>query len=632
MTVGVREFVAEQWAQALNLPPRLTVSEFSDRELIVPTGRLAGSRWRTDFAPYQRGIMDAFHEPGIEHVVVMGSSQWGKTSIALNLVAYHVAHDPCPILVVQPTRDPMAKEFSVNRLNPLIEASPVLRDKVGRRRAKDSSNTTYSKTYRGGMIAIGGANSASSLASRSIRVLLLDEVDRYPLELAGEGNTIEIALKRTTVYRGVRRILVTSSPTIVNAPIHEWFRRGDRRLYFVPCAKCGHMAPYRWRNIRWADDDPRTARIHCPACDYGLDDVERLEVLGGGEWRSTSNDGEFGVALFHVWEAYSPFSSLDAIVGSFLSARKAQKAGDPSRMHTWQNTTLGEPVEPDTGEGVEPHVLISRRELFEAPAPAGVVYITMGVDTQDDRLELLVVGWGVGEEAWLLDRRAIEGDTSQPEPWDRLSYQLGATYTRPEGRLLPIGATCIDSGGHRTNLVYEFVRKHGRGRVFATIGRPHDRPIVSSPTRPRRGRGARPVPLYTIGVDAAKATLMSRLQLAEGPGTIHVPLSITEPGVEPEPASWADDELAAQLTAERLVTRHHLGRPVMRWVKIRPRNEALDCWVLAFAALKLMRPDLERFRKAIAGEPETKRSPPPKRSGWIDRERTRGWLDRRRRR
>ncbi len=207
--------LAAIWRDAYRLPPDYRVSDFCDAELIVPTGPLAGTRWRTDFAPYQRGILDAFHEPGVELVAVMGSSQWGKTPIALNLVAYHVAHDPCPILVVQPTRDPMAKDFSLNRLDPLIAATPMLAERVSKKRAKQSSNTTFLKTYRGGLLAIAGANSASSLASRSIRLLILDEVDRYPMELPGEGNTIEIALKRTATYAGRRRVLLISSPTMV---------------------------------------------------------------------------------------------------------------------------------------------------------------------------------------------------------------------------------------------------------------------------------------------------------------------------------------------------------------------------------------------------------------------------------
>ena len=123
----VLERVRSGWAP----PPLLTVSEFCDRELVVTTGPLAGTHWQTDFAPYQRGILDALHEPGVEYVAVRGSSQFGKTSIAVAVVAYHIAHDPCPILIVEPTVDPMARDFAKNRLDPVIAASPRLRE-IGR--------------------------------------------------------------------------------------------------------------------------------------------------------------------------------------------------------------------------------------------------------------------------------------------------------------------------------------------------------------------------------------------------------------------------------------------------------------------------------------------------------------------
>src|SRR5688500_2202329 len=264
-------------------PTDLKVSEFADDQIIVTSGPLAGTHWQTNFAPYQRGIMDVFHEPGLEIGVVMGSSQWGKTSIAVNVVAYHIRHDPCAILVVEPTVDPMAKDFAKNRLEPVIAASPTVAEVVSKKRAKDSSNTTLSKTFRGGALSIGGANSAASLAARAIRLLVCDEVDRYPPELPGEGSTLAIAFKRTTAYRRRRRILLLSSPTLAGAPIHAWFERGDQRRYHVPCPACGVFQPFEWKNVRWENHDPSSARIHCEACDHGISDAERVAILQHGE-------------------------------------------------------------------------------------------------------------------------------------------------------------------------------------------------------------------------------------------------------------------------------------------------------------------------------------------------------------
>lgn len=600
-------------------PPDLKVSEFADQEIIVTSGPLAGTHWQTEFAPYQRGILDAFHEPGVEIVAVMGSSQWGKTACAVNVVAYHIAHDPCPILVVEPTVDPMAKDFARNRLEPVIAASPALRETVSKKRARDTSNTTLAKTFRGGALAIGGANSAASLASRSVRLLILDEIDRYPLELQGEGSTLAIAFKRTTAYGRRRRIMMFSSPTIVGGQIDVWHRRGDQRRYYVPCPKCGVFHPYEWSNVRWVDDDPATARIHCPECDHGLDDAERVAVLASGEWRAEAPDRrEKRVVSFHLWEAYSPLSTLSEIVSGFLRARATQKTGDKAEMHTWENTTLGEPIEPDKGEGVETHSLILRREVYEHSVPAGACVLTMGVDVQDDRLEVLVTAWGPGEESWFVERDTLPGDTSQPEPWKALDELLDRQFLHASGQLLSIASTCIDSGGHRTTMVYDYAARMAARRVHAIIGRDGERPIVSSPSPRRWGKQQRKVPLYTIGVDAAKSLLASRLMLTEkGRGYVHLPHT-----------DWCDEEFAAQLTSERLVTRFSKGMRVQVWKKIRPRNEALDCAVYATAALRLLHPDLDAIARKL--NDTTSATPPAasvKKSGFLGQRRD-GWLKR----
>lgn len=612
-------------------PPRLKVSEFADEHLIVTSGPQAPGRWQTSFMPYQAGILDAFFEPGIEIVVLQASSQVGKTSAAAVMVAYHIVHDPCSILVVEPTVDPMAKDFSKNRLEPMIAASPVLTEAVSKKRAKDSSNTLLAKTFKGGSLAIGGANSAASLAARTVRLLVLDEIDRYPPELPGEGATIQIAMKRTAAYRGRRRIMLLSSPTLKGAPIDSYYHRGDQRRYYVPCPACGYMAPMRWANIRWTDRDASTARLHCPECDYGIDDDERVAILNQGEWRA-ENQGrrESEIASFHLWEAYSPLSSLASIVSGFLAARDAQKTGDKSLMHTWQNTTLGEAIEPEIGEGVESHVLLSRRESYgDADVPEGVVCVTRGVDTQDNRLEVLDVGWGAGEESWLLDHHILAGDTGKPvkgageaTPWSELAKLLDATYLHPSGHSLSVSATCIDSAGHRTDRVYDFAALHAARRVFAVIGRDGNRPIVSAPSPRKYGRSSRRCMLYTVGVDAAKAILMGRLKNDEqGEGYIHVP-----------DTDWFDDELAKQITSERLVTKFTKGIPVQRWEQTRARNEGLDLFVYALAALRLAHPNLRLLARQLSRPASSTHQAPPKpkprnQSSWLGPQRN-DWFDR----
>jgi phage terminase large subunit GpA-like protein len=355
------------------------------------------------------------------------------------------------------------------------------------------------------------------------------------------------------------------------------------------------MHAFQWANVKWVNNDPATARLHCPKCDHGIDDAERVAILARGMWLPEHPERrDRNVVSFHLWEAYSPLSSLAEIVAGFLRARALQKRGDNSEMHTWQNTTLGEPIEADVGEGVEPHSLLVRREerVPEIDVPAGACCLTMGVDGQDDRLEALVFGWGPGEESWLIDRHTLPGDTSQPEPWAMLDELLDRQYRHAAGPRLMIHATCIDSGGHRTHLVYDYALRKAARRVYAIIGRDGQRPIVSSPSPKRWGRQERQVPLYTIGVDAAKSLFISRLALTEkGPGYVHLPWE-----------DWCDEELAAQLTSERPVTKWSRGVPEQSWIKIRARNEALDMANYALGALRLLNPKLGIMLQALQAE------------------------------
>lgn len=626
-TYALLKDVRQGWAP----PPEFTVSQFADAELIVPTGPYAGTRWNSAIAPYQAGITDAFNEPGVEIVVVEGSSQWGKTSICLNLVAFFMSWDPCSILVVEYNLD-MAKDFSKNRLELLIEASPRLREVVDKKRDKHASNTVLSKTFRGGSLTMIGAGSAGSLASRAIRLLILDEVDRYESELAGEGNTIEIALKRTTTFGHRRRVLIVSSPSMKGAAIDAWFQRGDRRHYHVPCPTCGTYQKLEWGNVRWDNHDPQTARIECTSCHHGITDAERVAILSAGQWvADVPERKEKHIVSYHMWEGYSPFSSLRNIVANFLSAREAQKRGDASVMHTWQNTTLGEPVEQDTGEGVEPHTLMVRREVYPETLPPGVVTLTCGVDTQDDRLEAVVVGWGEGEEMWIVDRATFPGDTMRAEPWDELTKLLDEQYRHANGDRLTIRAMAVDSGGHRTDLVYHFATKNAARYVYAIHGKGGQYPIVSSPSPRRYGQGERKVPLYTFGVDAIKSILMARLLLTEaGPGYVHLPI-----------VPWCDEEFCEQLTSERLKTTFVRGQKVQAWKKIRPRNEGLDTTVYAIGAFYQQQPDVRRRHawledtarsmRQLPGKPEKAPPtlpPPPKSDPWM-KAKPAGWLNRR---
>jgi phage terminase large subunit GpA-like protein len=583
-------------------PPKLTVSQWADRERVLSSAASpTPGRWHTDHQPYQRGIMDAVHERA-EVIVFMKSARVGATEIMLNVLGYHIAHDPCALLLVEPS-EALAKRVSKNRLEYMLRETPALARVVAPARGRSGSNTLLHKVFRGGYLVLAGANSPTALASDAMRVVALDEADKYPPHLGDEGDPIALAFRRAEGFWNAIRLL-SSTPTIHGqSSVEKWFLQSDQRRFFVPCPRCGHRDVLTWNDptrfaVVFEGREPATARLRCPACAALIADHERPAMVAGGGWQATAPFR--GVIGFHVWEAYSSLSSLPRIVAAFLRARELGR----EELREWTNQTRGETWE-DEAARVESHVLLKRREPYRAVVPEGVLYLTMGVDTQDDRLEARVWGWGLGEECWLIDVRTLPGDPAKPEVWAMLDGLLEATWAHARGHQPRIAATAIDSGGHRTDHVYDYVRRWQHRHVRATIGRDGPRAIWTRGHQPRSGEGRRQVPLFVVGVDNAKALIVSRLRLeAPGPGYVHFPAD--HPAV--------DDGEIDQLTAEELATvydKRKRPRSVWRLRRAGARNEALDCYVLALWALRDLRPDLAAAARALAGPAPAPAPPSP---------------------
>jgi phage terminase large subunit GpA-like protein len=339
--------------------------------------------------------MDAISDPRFETVVVMKSAQVGWTEIVNNVVGFHIHQDPAPILVIQPTIE-MGEAWSKDRLAPMLRDSPALASLVGDQRGRDSGQTLRHKTFASGHLTVAGANSPASLASRPIRVLLFDEVDRYPASAGSEGDPITLGKKRTATFWN-RKILIGSTPTITNTSrIAAAYEQSDKRRFWVCCPHCGEEQTLEWEHVRWTSGDPHSARYHCTGCGTGWTDAERWAAVRQGEWRAGA---EFtGTAGFHISELYSPWRRLEETVSDFLAAKDR-----PEMLKTWKNTALGLTWQ-ERGEAPDWERLIERREAFKmGVVPAGAVVLTAGVDNQNDRLELAVWAWGPGYESWLIE-------------------------------------------------------------------------------------------------------------------------------------------------------------------------------------------------------------------------------------
>ena len=581
-------------ATILSPPPVLTVSQWADEyRRLSPEASAEPGRWNTDRAPYQRAIMDAVNDARCEDIIIMSSAQVGKTELILNIIGYYIDYDPSPILVLQPTLE-MAQTFSKDRLAPMLRDTPALKGKVKDARSRDSGNTILHKTFPGGHITMVGANSAAGLASRPIKVVLMDEVDRYPASAGTEGDPIKLAEKRTTTFWNRKKIKV-STPTIKGrSPIEKEFLTSSMEEWNVPCPCCGKYQPYEWGRIHFSD-----VTMECKYC---------LEHISERDWKS--NPGKWVAAKennkkrgFHLNELASPWKHWEEIIEDFKEADRDRKQGDIEKLKTFVNTALGEPWE-ERGEAADDNVLLSRRERYNADLPDGVLLVTAGVDVQDDRLEIEITGWGKGYESWGILYKKINGSPELDSTWDKLEQFLDTELYFENGNSLLIAATCIDTGGHFTTEVYKFLKRMERKqkKIFGIKGMGGEGiPLINKVST----NNVEKVRIFILGVDSGKEILMTRLKTVdEGPGYCHFPINADR---------GYDETYIKGLTSEQRVVSVKDNRATLKWVKKSgTKNEPLDLRNYSTAAAEILRPDWDVLEKKIRQGINYMKKQPPK--------------------
>ncbi|WP_154914253.1 phage terminase large subunit family protein [Pseudomonas fluorescens] len=563
-------------------PPKLSLSQWAGRyarlspETSAQTGRFHAF-------PYQNGIMDAITDPTVEMVTVQKSARVGYTKIMDHAAGFYIHQDPAPILVVQP-RVEDAEDYSVTEIEPMLRDTPVLAEITGDLKKKDSKQKIAKRVFRNGSsMSFVGANSPGGFRRITARVVIFDEVDGYPVMGAGkEGDQIKLGIKRTETFWN-RKIILGSTPTVKGeSRIEKSYANSDQRKYYVPCPHCGEYQVLEWGGpdtpygMKWDKNEngvglPDSAFYVCKATGCVIREADKEDMIELGEWRATKPFK--GHAGFHIWAAYSLFvnASWRNLVAEWLEVKD-----DPLMRQTFVNLVLGETYEDRGDRALQEDRLVARCEVWSAEVPDGVAVITVGVDTQGDRFECEVVGWGMNEESWSIDFEVISGDMETPDIWNRLDAYLKRIWYRADGRGFEVMAVCHDSGGNHTQKVYNFAKARIGRRVWAIRGESavggKRSPVWPTKTPSKRNKSSfRPV---IIGVNAAKDSVRSRLHLVEaGPGYMHFPVS-------------RDINYFAQLTAERSVRKSSGGQHYRVWELPNGKaNEALDCRVYAYAAL-----------------------------------------------
>lgn len=580
-------------------PPSLLVSEWAERHRwLSPEASAEAGPWRNARAPYLVAPMDCLspYHPA-ERVVCRFSSQTGKTEVILNFIGYVMDCDPGPLLAIQPNVTPMGEAFSKDRIAPMLRDSPTLATKAGDNKARSSASTILHKTFPGGHLTIAGANSPAGLASRPIRYLVCDELDRW--EATKEGDPLLLARKRLQTFRARRaaKELVVSSPTYDDVGIiSEYSKATQRHEWHLTCLHCGEHQFPALKHFQADTGNQRTVRYVCEHCggEHGLADADKVKATG--HWHCTQDNGP-EIVGFWMNQWASSFARWDDTLAEWMEAQ-----GDPGKMQAVTNTVFALGWEGE-GEKIEPHALSGRAEDWGELLPASVVAITIGADVQGDRIEVEVIAWGPGLESWSIGYEVLPGEPTSGDVWDDLLDLHRQAWDTEDGRSLKPAMMCVDSGAY-TQHVYDFV-KRARSRTIVPIkgASGMERDQIAGDRRQRMKRTAHRArwgkPAEILGVDAIKRTIYHHLSAAPGQvGYSHFP-------------TGRSDEYYLQLTGERLVVVSHRGkRAERRWVPIHPAVEALDCRVYAYAALLLAEIDLTARPKTKAVRIEAKQPPP----------------------
>jgi phage terminase large subunit GpA-like protein len=599
-------------AEHLIPPPDILPSVWAELNVQIPVGNAIPGPINFDNAPYQREMLDWIKELGVYAIDLMLGAQLGKTTVLQCATGFYIAHEPRSMMMSQPSEGDL-QTYLETKLQPMIDANPAIAKRLAKPRGREGVNNSRIKSFIGGFLMFSWSGSPKTARGRSAPKIMMDECDGY--EVTKEGNFMELLAQRAASFGDEALVIRTSTPTIKGkSNIEKGFLAGDQRRYYVPCPHCAAPQYLKWENVMWTgrkstgikdweedlheEHDPDSAQYLCEACGVGWDDGERIASIrtakgNGGGWKASKPFT--GHISAHAPEMLSTFRRMRDIVRSYLSKIRL---GD---MQSFVNVSLGETYE-ETGDSADSSELMKRREVYLAQVPMGGVWVAAGVDMQTDRLEVQRVAYGVGEESWVIDHKVLWGDPLLPDVWAELEEYLDEELEHESGLKLKLGGVCFDTGGTGSypQTAFDWLRGKTGRRIFGIKGLAvgWGKPIVEKMQRKQSGKNARKVDLFNVSSDEGKLLVMRRLNLKEHtnpdvrvPGYVHFPISEDD-----EPIGGVDDEYFKQLTAEKLITKYVKGFPVRSWHKPdKARNEVLDTFVYAYAALKIMQPNLKRL-------------------------------------
>jgi phage terminase large subunit GpA-like protein len=576
-------------AIARAIAPRrpLTVSEWADTERVLSSkGSATPGKWRTSRNPPLREPMDCMSARStVREVVLMFPIQFGKTEVAVNALGYTMDHNPGPVMVCLPGEVSMNK-WVAQKLNPMLDETPAAQRALTSVASRDSSNTRTFKDFAGGQLYLEHAGSPSRLKSTSVRTLIVDELDEFSANLQGGDDPVAMLDGRTSAFPATYKRLYISTPQIRGlSRIERLWNKSDQRRYHVPCPHCSHMQPLEWAGLHWSPDGSQ-CWYGCRECGACIDEHHKPAMVAAGRWIAENPGAK--TRGYHINCLYYAFGLGPRWLDLVEMWRDAQN--DPAKLKTFINDRLAEPWEDPAMRAVKHNVIADRAEPYRLrTAPAGVLAITAGVDTQDNRLAVHITGWGRGMAAWTLDYVELPGDPADDAVWVALTDLLNRSIESASGALMRVEAVAIDAGGHRTEAVKAYVRKRLVRRAMAIFGAvPNNAPVLSKgKLQDINWRGQvdkRGVMIHHVGTVAIKHLLYSRLS------------TDADKAADARLVHFSDELPPEYFTGVVSETYNPTKNRFDKRTGV--RNEPLDTWVYSYAAAHHPELRLHRLTKA----------------------------------
>lgn len=469
-------------------------------------------RWRTNRTPYLKEPMDRFTDPLIEKIVLCFGAQLGKTETELNMIGYALDQTSSPTMMVYPT-DTIAKFASDKRVQPMIKSVKSISDKFD-----ENSKLLELDFNNGNYMVLVGANSPSSLSSRSIKYLFFDEIDKYPAFAGKEADPIKLATERTKTFVD-KKIVMVSTPTVESGNIWQAFMSAnERRQYYVPCPHCGVSQTLKFKQIKWpeehndnADMIRDTAYYECEHCGERIYDKHKMEMLRRGEWRAVNeSQSKVRSVSYHLSSIYSPWVTFGDVAYEFKNSK-----GTPATLMNFINSWLAEPWKSSKTKSTQ-NLAFTQSNYPCGVVPDKAVLLIASVDVQLDHFWWEVRAYAPGVKSYLIDY-------GQASTWEDLEeIIINREYPSEYGEPRQVMKAGIDSG-FRTDEVYQFCSRFPEVCI-PVKGSSNHSTMVAPYTMTSLEKGVvGGLKLYVLNTDYWKDFIFARMiRHADEVGTIHL--------------------------------------------------------------------------------------------------------------